>query len=163
MVQGNTNQRERSGHVVVRLADTFLEPLVGTGIEWVKQTIRWKKPIHGAKFSNCEPTAQYELLRHQWDISGGANRVDQWHYPAQWSGGGQCTRFHCRACANHPVLSSCKPRMQIEVRLGGPIGAQVQALIVCTANCFAVSIDAPTSRCYDQSINDDGERHRDHQ
>ena len=29
------------------------------------------------------------------------------------------------------------------MRLQGPIGAQVQAFIVCTANCLAVSIDAP--------------------
>ena len=32
---------------------------------------------------------------------------------------------------------------ELEVRLQGPIGAQVQAFIACTANCLSVSIDAP--------------------
>ena len=33
--------------------------------------------------------------------------------------------------------------MFLEVRVAGPIGAQVQAYIACTANCLAVTIDAP--------------------
>ena len=53
-----------------------------------------------------------------------------------------------QAQINQPIV--VQATNALEVRLEGSIGAQVQGLIVCTANCFAVSIDAPLA---DATIN----------
>ena len=49
---------------------------------------------------------------------------------------------------NQPIV--VQATNELEMRLQGPIGAQVQAFIICTANCLAVSIDAPLA---DATIN----------
>ena len=70
--QSNTNQV--SVDVTLSSASpTHLDPLWGP-IEWVKQTL--DEEMFTANFSNCELSAQYELVLIN-GTSGGANRVTQ--------------------------------------------------------------------------------------
>ena len=142
--QGNNN----SVSVMVALSSaspTHLDPLWGP-IEWVKQTT--DEEIFSTNFSNCELSAQYELVVIN-GIAGGANRVSQGTVllnGVEVVSAQDFTAAHAQI--NQPIL--VQATNELEVRLQGSIGAQVQAFIYCTANCFAVSIDAPLA---DATIN----------
>ncbi len=135
--QGNTN----SVNVDVTLSSsstTHLDPLWGPA-EWVKQTS--DEEVFTASFANCEPTAQYELVMIN-GTTGGANRVDQGIVllnGLEVVSAQDFTAAHAQI--NQPI--TVQATNTVEFRLQGPIGSQVQAYIVCTANCFSVSIDAP--------------------
>ena len=142
--QGNNN----SVSVMVTLSSAspiHLDPLWGP-IEWVKQTP--DEEIFTANFSNCELSAQYELVVIN-GITGGANRVSQGTVllnGVEVINAQDFTVAHAQI--NQPIV--VQTTNELEVRLQGPIGAQVQAFIICTANCLAVSIDAPLA---DATIN----------
>ena len=142
--QGHTN----SVSVMVTLSSSFpthLDPLWGP-IEWVKQTS--EEEIFAANFSNCELSAQYELMVIN-GRTGGANRVDQGTVMlngVEVISAQDFTAVHAQI--NQPIV--VQAINELEVRLQGPIGAQVQAFITCTANCLSVSIDAPLA---DATIN----------
>ena len=135
--QGNTNQVS----VAVSLSSAspeHLDPLWGP-IEWVKQTA--DEELFTASFSNCEPSAQYELVVIN-GTSGGANRVNQgivFLNGVEVISAPDFTAAHAQI--TQPIV--VQGTNTLEFRLQGPIGAQVQAFIVCTANCLAVNIDAP--------------------
>jgi hypothetical protein len=104
--------------------------------------------IFTANFSNCEPSAQYELVVIN-GTSGGANRVDQGIVLLNGIEVISAQDFTvAHAQINQPIV--VQTTNELEVRLQGPIGAQVQAFIACTANCLAVSIHAPLA---DATIN----------
>ena len=142
--QGNNNSV--SVMVALSLASpTYLDPLWGP-IEWVKQAT--EEEIFTTQFSNCEPAAQYELILINGTV-GGANRVSQGVVllnGIEVISAQEFTAAHAQI--NQPIV--VQATNALEVRLQGPIGAQVQALILCTANCLSVSIDAPLA---DATIN----------
>ena len=142
--QGRTN----SVSVMVTLSSvspTYLDPLWGP-IEWGKQTP--DEEIFTANFSNCEVSAQYELVVIN-GLSGGLNRVTQ---GTVLLNGVEVISAQDFTAAHAQINQSIvvQGNNDLEVRLQGPIGAQVQAFIVCTANCLGVSIDAPLA---DATIN----------
>ncbi len=119
---------------------THLDPLWGP-IEWVKQTP--DEEIFTASFSNCELSAQYELVVIN-GTAGGANRVDQGTVLLNGVEVISAQDFTAaQAQITQPI--GVQATNELEVRLQSPIGAQVQAYIACTANCLAVSIDAPVA------------------
>jgi uncharacterized Zn-binding protein involved in type VI secretion len=137
--QGSNN----SVSVMVTLSSAspiHLNPLWGP-IEWVKQTP--DEEIFTANFSNCELSAQYELVVIN-GIAGGANRVSQ---GTVLLNGVEIVSAQAFTVAHAQINQSIvvQTTNELELRLQGPIGAQVQAFIACTANCLAVSIDAPLS------------------
>ncbi len=142
--QGNNN----SVSVMVTLTSaspTHLDPLWGP-IEWVKQTP--DAEVFTANFSNCELSAQYELVMIN-GMAGGANRVSQGM--VLLNGIEVISSQDFTAAQPHITQPIVVQAMNtLEMRLQGPIGAQVQAFIVCTANCLVVSIDAPLA---DATIN----------
>jgi hypothetical protein len=135
--QGNTNQV--SVEVTLSSASpTHLVPLCGP-IEWVKQTL--DEELFTTKFSNCEPSAEYELVVIN-GIAGGANRISQGTVllnGVEVISAQNFTAAHAQI--TQPIV--VQVTNELEVRLQGPIAAQMQAYIACTANCLAVSIDAP--------------------
>ncbi len=137
--QGNTN----SVNVDVTLSSsstTHLDPLWGP-VEWVKQTS--DEEVFTASFADCEPSAQYELVLIN-GTTGGANRVDQGVVllnGLEVVSAQDFTAVHAQI--TQPI--TVQATNTLEFRLQGPIGAQVQAYVVCTANCLSVSIDAPVA------------------
>ena len=142
--QGNTNNVS----VMVTLTSaspTYLDPLWGPIVR-VKQTP--DEEIFSANFSNCEVAAQYELVVLN-GTSGGANRVDAGIVLLNGVEVISTQDFTAaQAQLNQPI--AVQATNELEVRLQGPIGAQVQAFIICTANCLGLSIDAPLA---DATIN----------
>jgi hypothetical protein len=120
------------------VAPTHLTLIWGP-VEWVKKTT--VAEIFTTTFSNCEPAARYQLVVIN-GISGGANRVT--HGTVLLNGvevisASNFTSGHGQIV--QPIV--VQAQNALEVRVAGPIGAQVQAYIACTANCLAVTIDAP--------------------
>jgi hypothetical protein len=142
--QGNTN----TVSVTVTLlsaSPSYLDPLWGP-MEWVKQTT--DEELFSTNFSNCELSAQYELVIIN-GTSGGVNRVDQG--VVLLNGVEVISAQNLTAAQgqiNQPIV--VQDTNELEVRLQGPIGAQMQAYIACLANCLGVSIDAPLA---DATIN----------
>ena len=124
--------------VTLSAAPTHLTPIWGP-VEWVK--VSTGEEIFSAHFSNCEPAAQYQLIVIN-GTSGGANRVIQ---GTVLLNGTEVISAQNFTSAHSQVLQPVvvHPRNDLEVRVEGTIGAQVQAYIACTANCLAVTIDAP--------------------
>ncbi len=142
--QNNTNQVS----VMVTLSSgspTHLDPLWGP-IEWVKQAT--EEELFTANFANCELSAQYELVIIN-GTSGSVNRVTQ---GTVFLNGVEVISVQdftsAQAQITRPIV--VQATNELEVSLQGLIGAQVQAFIVCTANCLSVSIDAPLA---DATIN----------
>jgi hypothetical protein len=107
-------------------------------VEWVKQAIG--DEIFTATFLNCEPAAQYQLVVIN-GTSGGANRVTQG--TVLLNGTEVISPQDFTAAQNQNVQPIVvQGQNAIEARVAGPIGAQVQAYIACTANCLVVTIDA---------------------
>ncbi len=142
--QGNTNSV--SGRVTLSSAlPTHLDPLWGPN-EWVKQTT--DEEIFNASFSNCELSAQYELVVIN-GMAGGANRISQGTVllnGVEVISAENFTGEHSQI--TQPI--AVQAINELDVHLQGPIGAQVQAFIVCTANCLSINIDAPLA---DATIN----------
>ncbi len=119
-------------------APTHLTPIWGP-VEWVKQTT--VEETFTTNFSNCEPAAHYQLVVMN-GLSGGANRVTQGRVLLN---GVEVISDQNFTAAHNQIVQPIivQARNALEVRVAGPIGAQVQAYIACTANCLAVTIDAP--------------------
>jgi hypothetical protein len=119
-------------------AQTFLTPIWGP-VGWVKQTTG--EEIFTANFSNCELAAQYQLIVNN-GTAGGANRVIR---GTVMLNGTEVISSQHFTDAHSQILQPIvvQARNDLEVRVAGPIGTQVQAYIACTANCLAVTIDAP--------------------
>ena len=133
---GHTNTISRT--VTRSATPTYLTPIWGP-VEWVKQT--GGEEIFQAKFSNCEPAAQYELVIIN-GVSGGANRVTQG--TVLLNGVEVISRQELTSVQGQVTIPVTIQAMNdLEVRASGPIGAQVQAYIACTANCLSVTIDLP--------------------
>ena len=133
---GQTNSMNLS--VTLSATPTNLTPIWGP-VAWIKHAT--DEEIFSAKFSNCEPAAHYQLVLIN-GTSGGANRVTQ--------GTVRLNGIEVISAQNFTVAHSqisqpivVQARNILEVRVMGPLGAQVQAYIACTANCLAVTIDAP--------------------
>jgi hypothetical protein len=124
--------------VTLSTAPTHLTPIWGP-VGWVKQTTG--EEIFTAHFSNCEPAAQYQLIVIN-GTAGGANRVIQ---GTVLLNGTEVISAQDFTAAHNQILQPIvvQARNDLEMRVAGPIGAQVQAYIACTANCLAVTIDAP--------------------
>ena len=136
---------DRAGHInsvtlnVTRsAAPTHLSPIWGP-LEWVKQNIG--EETFTGSFSNCEPAAQYQLVVIN-GTSGGTNRVTQ---GVVMFNGVEVISAQDFTAAHSQIIQPLvlQARNNLEVRVAGPIGVQVQAYIACTANCFGVTIDAP--------------------
>ncbi|MDR4495904.1 MAG: PKD domain-containing protein [Nitrospirales bacterium] len=124
---------------VIRSATpTYLTPIWGP-VEWVKQANG--EELFKANFSNCEPAAQYQLVVIN-GLAGGANRVIQ---GVVLLNGMEVIRAQDFTAAHNQIVQPIlvQARNDLEFRLSGPIGSQVQAYIACTANCLGVTIDAP--------------------
>ncbi|MBA3612813.1 MAG: hypothetical protein H0W49_07830 [Nitrospirales bacterium] len=124
--------------VTLSATPTNLTPIWGP-VAWVKHATG--EEIFKANFSNCEPAAHYQLVMIN-GTSGGANRVTQGTVLLNGTeviGVQNFTAAHSQI--TQPIV--VQARNNLEVRLTGPFGAQVQAYIACTANCLAVTIDAP--------------------
>ncbi|MEO8327800.1 MAG: PKD domain-containing protein, partial [Nitrospirota bacterium] len=124
--------------VTLSATPTNLTPIWGP-VAWVKHATG--EEIFKANFSNCEPAAHYQLVIIN-GTSGGANRVTQGRVLINGTeviGAQNFTAAHSQI--TQPIV--VQARNNLEVRLTGPLGAQVQAYIACTANCLAVTIDAP--------------------
>ena len=124
--------------VTLSTAPTHLTPIWGP-VEWVK--VSTGEEIFSAHFSNCEPAAQYQLIVIN-GTGGGANRVIQGTVLLNGTeviSAQDFTAAHSQV--SQPVV--VQARNDLEVRVEGTIGAQVQAYIACTANCLTVTIDAP--------------------
>ncbi len=124
--------------VTLSATPTNLTPIWGP-VAWVKHTTI--EETFSAKFSNCEPAAQYQLVMIN-GTSGGANRVTHGTVLLNGTeviGGQNFTAAHSQI--THAIV--VQARNNLEVRVTGPLGAQVQAYIACTTNCLAVTIDAP--------------------
>lgn len=117
---------------------TYLAPIWGP-VEWVKQTS--EEETYKAKFVNCEPAAQYQLVVIN-GLSGGVNSVTQ---GVVLLNGTEVVSSQNFTAAHAQIMQPLlvQARNDLEVRVSGPIGAQVQAYIACTANCLGVTIDAP--------------------
>lgn len=132
-------------HVIRSGAPTYLTPIWGP-VEWAKYTVG--EETFTANILNCEPAAQYQLVVIN-GTSGGANRVTQGVVilnGVEVISAQDFTVAHGQIIQPLVVLA----RNNLEVRVAGPIGAQVQAYIGCTANCLSVTIDAPLA---DATIN----------
>ena len=124
--------------VTLSATPTNLTPIWGP-VAWVKHATA--DETFSAKFSNCEPAAHYQLVMIN-GTSGGANRVTQGTVLLNGTeviGGQNFTAAHSQI--TQPIV--VQARNNLEVRVTGPLGAQLQAYIACTANCLAVTIDAP--------------------
>lgn len=133
---GNTNSVNLG--VTLSATPTNLTPIWGP-VAWVKHATA--QETFSAKFSNCEPAAHYQLVMVN-GTSGGANRVTQGTVLLNGTEVISAQSF----TAAHSQISQpivVQARNNLEVRVMGPLGAQVQAYIACTANCLAVAIDAP--------------------
>ncbi|MGD9853038.1 MAG: PKD domain-containing protein [Nitrospirales bacterium] len=117
---------------------TYLTPIWGP-VEWVKTT--GGEEIFKAEFLNCEPAAQYQLVVIN-GLSGGINRVSQ---GVVLLNGTEVISSQNFTAAQGQIIQPLlvQARNDLEVRLAGPVGAQVQVYIACTANCLGVTIDAP--------------------
>ncbi len=142
--QTNTNQV--SVNVTLSSASpTHLDPLWGP-MTWVKATP--DEELFTANFANCELSAQYELVLIN-GTTGGTNRVEQGSVLLNGVEVISAQDFTAaQAQLTQPIV--VQATNELELRLQSPIGAQVQAYIVCTANCLGVSIDAPLA---DATIN----------
>ncbi|WP_454062961.1 PKD domain-containing protein [Candidatus Nitrospira salsa] len=136
---GEDHTNQVSEQVTLASASPFhLDPLWGP-IEWVKQTSN--EEVFTANFANCEPLAQYQLVIIN-GTSGGGNRVAQG--TVVLNGVEVVSALDLTAAqsqVNQPVV--VQATNDLEVRLNGPFGVQVQAFITCTANCLSLSIDSP--------------------
>ncbi|HBP90905.1 MAG TPA: hypothetical protein DD706_24840, partial [Nitrospiraceae bacterium] len=124
--------------VTLSATPTSLTPIWGPAA-WVKHATG--EEIFKANFSNCEPAAHYQLVIIN-GTSGGANRVTQGTVLLNGTeviGGQNFTAAHSQITQSIVVHA----RNSLEVRLTGPLGAQLQAYIACTDNCLAMTIDAP--------------------
>ncbi|WP_342348104.1 PKD domain-containing protein [uncultured Nitrospira sp.] len=124
--------------VTLSATPTNLTPIWGP-VAWVKHATG--EEIFKANFSNCEPAAHYQLVMIN-GTSGGANRVTHGTVLLNGTeviGAQNFTGAHSQI--TEPIV--VQARNNLEVRLTGPLGAQVQAYIACTANCLTVTIDAP--------------------
>ncbi len=133
---GHTNSMNLS--VTLSATPTNLTPIWGP-VAWVKHATA--EETFSAKFSNCEPAAHYQLVMIN-GTSGGANRVTQGTVllnGIEVISAQNFTAAHSQI--SQPIV--VQARNNLEVRVMGPLGAQVQAYIACTANCLAVTIDAP--------------------
>lgn len=133
---GHTNSLNR--RVTLSATPTNLTPIWGP-VAWVKHATA--EETFSAKFSNCEPAARYQLVMIN-GTSGGANRVTQGTVLLNGIEVISAQNF----TAGHSQITQpivVQARNNLEVRVMGPLGAQVQAYIACTANCLAVTIDAP--------------------
>ncbi|GJL69143.1 MAG: hypothetical protein NPIRA06_17780 [Nitrospirales bacterium] len=124
--------------VTLSPSPTNLTPIWGP-VAWVKHATGEEN--FKANFSNCEPAAHYQLVVIN-GTSGGANRVTQGTVllnGIEVISAQNFTAAHSQI--TQPIV--VQARNNLEVRVMGPLGAQVQAYIACTANCLAVTIDAP--------------------
>ncbi|MCA9500528.1 MAG: hypothetical protein KC588_15150, partial [Nitrospira sp.] len=124
--------------VTLSATPTNLTPIWGP-VSWVKRATI--EETFSAEFSNCEPAAHYQLVMIN-GTSGGENRVTQGTVLLNGTevvGAQNFTAAHSQI--TQPIV--VQARNNLEVRVTGPFGAQVQAYIVCSANCLAVTIDAP--------------------
>ncbi len=124
--------------VTLSATPTNLTPIWGP-VAWVKRTTA--DETFSAEFPNCEPAAHYQLVMIS-GTSGGANRVTQGTVLLNGTeviGAQNFTTAHSQM--TQPIV--VQARNNLEVRVSGPLGAQVQAYIACTTNCLAVTIDAP--------------------
>ena len=123
----------------------YLTPIWGP-VEWVKQTTG--EEIFTAEFSNCEPAAQYQLVVIN-GTSEGTNQVSQ---GVVMLNGMEVISAQDFTAGHGQVMRPLvvQGRNNLEVRVAGSVGAQVQAYIACTANCLGVTIDAPLA---DATIN----------
>ncbi|GJL60996.1 MAG: hypothetical protein NPIRA03_38530 [Nitrospirales bacterium] len=124
--------------VTLSATPTNLAPIWGP-VAWVKHATA--DETFSAQFSNCEPAAHYQLVMIN-GTSGGANRVTQGTVllnGIEVISAQNFTAAHSQI--TQPIV--VQARNNLEVRVMGPLGAQVQAYIACIANCLAVTIDAP--------------------
>ena len=124
--------------VTLSASSAHLTPIWGP-VSWIKHTTG--EEIFKENFLNCEPAAHYQLVMIN-GTTGGANRVTHGTVLLNGSeviGAQNFTAAHSQI--TQPIV--VQARNNLEVRLTGPLGAQVQAYIACTANCLAVTIDAP--------------------
>ncbi len=135
---GNTNSINLG--LTLSGASTYLAPIWGP-VEWVKETAGAE--IFTTNFLNCEPAAQYQLVVIN-GVAGGVNRMTQGSVLLN----GVEVVSSLELTAEHSQIVkpiAVQARNHLEFLMEGPAGAQAQAYIACTGNCFSVTIDAPAA------------------